>query len=71
MCERVRWLNTAKQRAAAAALGLGARVTFRSRSGAEVIGRITKVNVKTVKVLADSGVEWTVSPTLLKPEVKA
>jgi len=44
----------------------GQRVEFDARSRGIVKGVITKINTKSVKVLADSGMKWNVSPMFLK-----
>lgn len=55
---------TELQSAATNSLSVGDQVTFTSRGGKTVQGRVTKINVKTVKVEAE-GVRWSVSPSLL------
>lgn len=49
-----------------AAFKLGDRVSFRGRRGEVVTGFISKKNPKTIIVIADSGVQWKVTPSLLK-----
>lgn len=49
---------------------VGSRVMFDAKTRGMVHGKITKMNAKTVKVLADSGMIWTVGPNLLQTEVK-
>ena len=45
---------------------LGETVQFKNRRGFMIVGRVVKVNRKTIKVLgSESQVVWTVSPTLL------
>jgi len=47
---------------------VGEKVTWNSnkRGYGKQTGTITKVNKKTIKVVATDGVEWSISPTLLK-----
>ena len=46
---------------------VGEEVRFYSRKYAEVItGTITKINVKTIKLTAENGDNWTVSPNGLQ-----
>lgn len=49
----------------AMAFRVGQRVTFDARSRGIVKGVITKINGKSIKVLADSGMPWKVSASLL------
>lgn len=41
-------------------------VKFTDRQGRELVGTVTKVNTKSVKVQVKTGALWTVSPSLLK-----
>ena len=43
----------------------GDKVKFNTRDGGVVVGVITKVNRKTINVVAESGMPWRVSPQLL------
>lgn len=45
---------------------IGEQVTFYSNKRGQIRGRVQKINQKTVKVMADNGVLWTVTSTLLK-----
>lgn len=47
------------------------RVWFDAKTRGIVHGKIVKVNGKTIKVLADNGVKWTVSPEVLHHEKPA
>jgi hypothetical protein len=49
-------------------LYVGQPVSFVGKRKVIVKGKITKVNTKTVKVQAESGVLWTVSTSLIKTE---
>lgn len=44
---------------------IGDYVKFNSKYGEQVRGTITKINQKTIKMKAESGMVWTVSPSLL------
>jgi hypothetical protein len=45
---------------------VGQRVSFPARNGTQVTGIIDKINRKNVKVRADGGLRWNVSPVYLK-----
>lgn len=45
---------------------VGEEVTFKARSGEYISGKITKINQKTINVRTNTGMEWKVSPSLLK-----
>jgi hypothetical protein len=45
---------------------VGDRVGFDARRRGYVTGKVTKIMRKNIKVLADSGVVWTVGPNLLE-----
>lgn len=48
----------------------GDRVQFDGKYGRKVVGSITKINQKSIKVKADgTGVMWTVSPSLLSKAI--
>jgi hypothetical protein len=48
----------------------GDRVQFNGKYGRKIVGSITKINQKTIKVKADdTGVMWTVSPSLLSKAI--
>ncbi len=50
----------------AMAFRVGQRVEFDARTRGIVKGVIQKINTKSIKVLADSGMRWNVSPMFLK-----
>jgi hypothetical protein len=57
------------QRGARRQLRIGQRVQFDAKGRyyhGPVFGVVVKINPKTIKVMADSGVMWKVSPTFLK-----
>lgn len=62
LLERQRALQTLN----AMAFRVGQRVVFDARSRGIVFGVITKINAKSIKVKATSGMTWKVSPSLLK-----
>lgn len=43
----------------------GQKVTFRGKYGETIQGVIERMNAKTIGVLAENGVHWRVSPSLL------
>lgn len=54
------------QRRAAISFRVGDSVKFQSRTGKTISGTVTKVNQKTVSVLASTGNNWKVSGSLLQ-----
>jgi len=51
-------------------INVGANVYFiHSKDGRKICGTVTKINQKTVKLLTDTGVRWTVSSSLIHPQV--
>lgn len=54
------------QRRAAVSFRVGDAVKFQSRTGKIVSGTVTKVNQKTVSVIASTGNNWKVSASLLQ-----
>ena len=66
VCSRIKRANSAKQQNAATAFYVGQTVSFASKQGL-IIGKITKINTKTIKVSTGSNAgQWSVSPTLLR-----
>jgi hypothetical protein len=49
-------------------LKVGDPVWFDARTRGIIHGKISKINAKTVKVLTDNGMQWTVDANLLQPE---
>jgi ribosomal protein L35AE/L33A len=45
---------------------VGESVRFTTRSGELVTGKVTKINQKTINVRTNTGMEWKVSPSLLR-----
>jgi ribosomal protein L35AE/L33A len=54
------------QSRAKVAFYVGESVRFTTRSGELVTGKVTKINQKTIQVRTDTGMQWKVSPSLLK-----
>lgn len=50
----------------AASFYKGMKVTFQSKYGEKVVGTVQKVNRKTINVTSTDGMNWLVSPSLLK-----
>jgi ribosomal protein L35AE/L33A len=57
---------TMLQSRAKVAFYVGESVRFNTRSGELVTGKVTKINQKTIAVRTDTGMQWKVSPSLLK-----
>ena len=45
---------------------VGESVNFADRSGQLITGKVTKINQKTINVRTNTGMEWKVSPSLLR-----
>ena len=66
----VRRLMGDRQGRAAARFSVGDKVSFKAkRSGAWVLGTITKINMKTVHLRTNTGETWHVSPSILVKEI--
>jgi len=48
-------------------LHIGQKVEFDSKHGYVVVGKVTKINAKTVSVKTTEGLPWRVSASLLRP----
>lgn len=67
ICRRIDELRDQENLQALSQLRVGLKVTFESREGA-VLGIVTKINRKSVIVLAEDGTkQYKVSPELLRP----
>lgn len=66
ICQRIRELRERKTLQALIELQLGMDVVFDTTEG-PVFGIVTKINRKTVNVMAEDGTHYRVSPGLLKP----
>lgn len=62
--DRLNKMDTIQSLQAMAALNIGAKVGFDSKRGRQV-GRVIKLNTKTVGVLTEDGRNWKVPPHLL------
>jgi hypothetical protein len=57
------------QRASTSQFSMGQKVSFiSSRTGRKIVGRITKINQKTVSIMTDESHSWKVSASLLRRE---
>jgi ribosomal protein L35AE/L33A len=45
---------------------IGESVNFTNRLGQLITGKVTKINQKTINVRTNTGMEWKVSPSLLR-----
>lgn len=63
--ERLKMIHQLKAHGAMMNYRVGERVYFLDNDNQKVYGVLTKYNRKTVTVIADSGLKWKVSPTLL------
>lgn len=45
------------------------RVSFYTKDNRKILGRVTKMNKKTITVITDDGFTWRVAPTLLEKEI--
>ena len=63
--ERLKMINQLKAHGAMMNYRVGERVYFLDNDNQRVYGVLTKYNRKTVSIIADSGLKWKVSPTLL------
>ena len=66
ICQRIRELRERKTLQALIELQLGMDVVFDTTEG-PVFGIVTKINRKTVNVMAEDGTPYRVSPSLPKP----
>lgn len=64
---KARW--KAIQRRAAMAFEVGEQVSFQSRRGGRIFGRVKRVNIKSVGIVLPDGTEYRVSSTMLRREV--
>lgn len=65
--ERLRIMQHVRAHNAMIQFRIGQRVKFTDNTGQEVRGTLTKYNRKSVTVVTDDGMQWTVSPSLLQP----
>jgi hypothetical protein len=62
----IRWSELTTK--AARAFRPGDRVTWQTKQGVPMSGRVTRINRKTIGIQADDGDNWRVAPSLLSPE---
>lgn len=66
--ERLRMIRQMKAHAHMMKFSIGERVGFYNREDEIITGVLSKYNKKTVSVITDEGMQWNVSPALLKKE---
>ena len=64
--ERIRALRQARLRSTMTEFRVGDRVSFQPECGHEVVGTIVRLNRKSVTVATAEGVQWRVTPVVLK-----
>ena len=64
--ERLRFLNQMRAHGQMLQFKIGDRVAFQPGGRPPVVGMLTRYNKKTVTVITDDGMHWTVSPGLLR-----
>src|SRR5207244_354259 len=64
--ERLRTIRQDRCRSIMNGFGIGDRVSFHPDCGHDVIGTIVRLNKKSVTVVSTAGLQWRVSPSLLK-----
>jgi hypothetical protein len=69
--ERLKLIHQAKSFHAMLNFSTGDKVSFEDNMGNHISGIITRLNRKSVTVIADGGVQWNVAPRLLKLEGRA
>ncbi len=68
--ERLKYLSSVNTIKSMNKLNLGQRVCF-DADGETIVGVLIKLNQKTVVIAADDGLQWKVSPQLVKPVLEA
>lgn len=66
--ERLRFLQQAREHVAMLRFGIGDRVRFEREDGVVVRGVVTRYNKRTVSLIASDGLQWKVSPSLLRAD---
>ncbi|AHE97657.1 hypothetical protein [Thioalkalivibrio paradoxus] len=64
--ERLKFLQHMRAHSAMMRFSIGQRVVFDAPGQPQVTGVLVKYNKKTVSVVTDEGVQWNVSPGLLR-----
>ena len=67
--ERLKYMSSVNTIKSMNKLNLGQRVCF-DADGETVVGVLIKLNQKTVVIAADDGLQWKVSPQLVKPVIE-
>lgn len=66
--QAVKAAYTMLQSRAKFAFYIGEPVSFTTRSGHPITGKVVKINQKTINVRTNTGMEWKVSPSLLRKD---
>lgn len=66
--ERLRMIRQLKAHTHMMNFSIGERVGFYNKDNEVIVGVLTKYNKKTVGIITDDGIQWNVSPSLLKKE---
>ncbi|MDD5673179.1 MAG: hypothetical protein PHC61_03360 [Chitinivibrionales bacterium] len=69
--ERLKLIHQARATNALAKFSAGDRVSFEDNTGGRLSGIVTRLNKKSVTVIADGGAQWNVAPRMLKLEGRA
>lgn len=67
--ERLKYLSSVNTMKSMNKLNLGQRVCF-DADGETIAGTLIKMNQKTVVIAADDGMQWKVSPQLVRPVIE-
>ena len=65
VCAEIRHRHNQTNFYISSSLRVGEKVSFNDKYGIPIVGSVTKINLKSVKVQTNRGI-WNVSPTLLK-----
>ena len=66
--ERLKMIGQMKAHAHMMNFSIGERVGFYNNKNEIIVRVLTKYNKKTVSIITDDGIQWNVSPSLLKKE---
>ena len=66
--ERIKLIHREKTSNEMAKFTIGDRVHFEDNTGGHIRGTVTRLNKKSVTVIANGGMQWNVAPRLLKVE---
>jgi hypothetical protein len=67
--ERLRFLQQAREHVSMLRFAIGDRACFEREDGTTVRGTIIRYNKRTVSLIATDGLQWKVSPGLLRADV--